>query len=94
MSLNVLKTEGKRLHREVREQTAKYILAGSGVVAGLAWNEAIKALIEHFFPTQSGIIARFLYAIVITIIVVVLSVYLVRIQKEEYVGSNSRSNKA
>ena len=69
---------------EVREQTLGFITAGLGLVAGLAWNDAIKALIEYLFPLEkNGIPAKFLYAIVITLVVVFLSVYLVRWLKRE-----------
>jgi hypothetical protein len=37
------------LRLKVREQTVNYILAAFGFVAGLAWNEAIKSLIDVRF---------------------------------------------
>lgn len=67
------------IHKEVTKQSLGYIMTALGLVAGLAWNEAIKALIERLFPlgTQS-LILKFLYAIVMTAIVVVVSVYFIR----------------
>lgn len=75
----------KRLLSEVRHKTAGYVLAGFGVVAGLAWNDAIKTMIESVFPkAENTIIAKFLYAFAITTLVVVISIYLVRfIGKED-----------
>ena len=65
---------------EVREKTFGYIIGALGLVAGLAWNEAIKSVIDYFFPSsQNGLLAKFLYALLITLIVVVISTYLVRI---------------
>lgn len=61
----------KPLRQEVREQTAGYILAGLGFVAGLAWNEAIKSLIEEFFPlSQDTLVAKLIYALFATVLVV------------------------
>ena len=41
--------EKPKLKSEFKSQTKGYVLAGLGLVAGLAWNEAIKALIENVF---------------------------------------------
>lgn len=68
----------KKIILEIRQKTAGYIAAGFGVVAGLAWNDAIKSLIEAVFPdTEETIIAKFLYALIITTLVVTLSIFLV-----------------
>lgn len=62
----------KNLKQEVRSRTIGYILAGFGFVAGLAWNEAIKGLIDQLFPLgQGSLIAKFIYALFVTLIVVV-----------------------
>lgn len=69
---------------EIREKTVGYILAAMGFVAGLAWNEAIKSLIEYFYPaSQNGLTAKFIYAILITIVVVLISTYLVRLSAKK-----------
>ena len=38
--------EDKRIRDLVRERTMGYIVGALGLVAGLAWNDAIKSLIE------------------------------------------------
>ena len=77
---NKIREESQGLRKEVREKTFSYILAAMGLVAGLAWNEAIKSLIEYFYPaSQSGILAKFLYAVLITLVVVIISTYLVKL---------------
>ena len=77
---NVLRQEGEKIKQEIRQKTLGYITAGFGLVAGLAWNEAIKALIEYLFPlSQNGILAKFIYAIVITILLVIISMYMMRL---------------
>lgn len=88
MSEETSKTESgqKSIHKKAREQTIGYIVGAFGLVAGLAWNDAVKALIEYAFPLSGGggLAAKFLYALLITIAVVVITTYLSRLaQKEE-----------
>ena len=75
----------KALHEEVKERTVSYVVAALGLVAGLAWNEAVKAAIEEFFPLKANtVFAKFVYAAIITLIIVVITVNLLRfIRKEE-----------
>lgn len=82
--LNALKNESLKLRAEVREKTATYIMGGLGVVVGLAWNEAIKGLIEYFIPYAGAgtLVAKFIYAVLLTVIIVVATTYLFRSQKE------------
>jgi hypothetical protein len=80
--------KSKEFRAEVQKTVIGYITAAFGLIAGLAWNEAIKSLIEYIFPKGGGntLLAKFIYAITITIVVVVISVYLVKFlsrKKEE-----------
>ena len=77
---NKLREESRGLRQEVREKTFGYIVGALGLVAGLAWNEAIKSLIDYFYPSsQGGIMPKFIYAILITVIIVITSTYLMRL---------------
>lgn len=79
-----IKDGGAELEREVREKALGYIITSFGLVAGLAWNDAIKAFIERFFSDPgNGLKAKFLYAIFLTVVVVAVSLYLSRIFKVE-----------
>jgi hypothetical protein len=79
-----LLTEIAQVRSEIRNRTLKYVLAALGLVAGLAWNDAIKASIEFFFPiNKSGVQAKIVYAIIITLVVAVLSFYLTKFPKSE-----------
>ena len=65
---------------ELKEKLVGYITAGLGLVASLAWNEAIKGLIEAIFPFgQNSLLAKFLYAIIMTAVVVIIGGYLVKL---------------
>jgi hypothetical protein len=68
-----LKTEIKEIKREFRQTALTWILGGFGVVAALAWNEAIKSLFDTLLPKSSALIGKFIYAIVVTIIAVFIS---------------------
>lgn len=77
-----LKNQTAEVQREVKKQLLTYIVASLGLVAGLAWNEAIKALIEYFFPaSQNTLQAKFLYALGVTLLIVIVSYYLAQIIK-------------
>ena len=79
-----MKKEAKRLENEMRERIAGYIVGAFGLVAGLAWNDAIKSLIEYFFPLkQNSVAAKFIYALSITLVLVLVTVYIVRFFKRE-----------
>lgn len=79
-----LKKEISGIGNEVKQKVVGYILAALGLVAGLAWNDTIKALIEYLFPQdQNSIKAKAVYAVFITAIVVVISIYLSRIAAKD-----------
>lgn len=69
-----------KIKDEFRKQLAAYILASFGMVAGLAWNDAVKSTIEYLFPANNGggLILKFVYALVFTTLVVVASIILNR----------------
>lgn len=72
--------EERVIEREVRERVVGYLTAALGLVAGLAWNDAIAALIAHWFPIErNSILAKFIYAAVLTLIVVLVTTYVVRL---------------
>ncbi|PIQ79920.1 MAG: hypothetical protein COV79_02840 [Parcubacteria group bacterium CG11_big_fil_rev_8_21_14_0_20_41_14] len=68
-----------------RNKLLSYITAAFGLVAGLAWNDAIKSLIEYFFPLEKNtILLKFIYAILITLVFVFVTLYLLKIfEKKE-----------
>lgn len=72
------------LHRELKEKTVGYIVAALGLVAGLAWNDAIKSVIEFFYPLNENTLwAKLVYAVLITGIIVLVSYFLLRLSKKD-----------
>lgn len=67
----------QELREKVRGQTIGYITAAFSLVAGLAWNEAIKTAIDSVFIFgHDSIWAKFIYAAVLTLILVLVTIYL------------------
>lgn len=78
--LEKLKAEEQNLRRTFHERIISSIVAALGLVAGLAWNEAIKALIEFLFPFgKETLLPKFGYAVIMTLVVTVLIYYLARL---------------
>ena len=73
--------EEKRTTRAVVSRTTGFILAGLGFVVGLAWNDAMQTLVTTVFPQeQNTLIAKFIYAFIITTVLVLISF---RLDKKE-----------
>jgi hypothetical protein len=78
-----IREEERRLAKEFRTRIGGYIIAALGLVAGLAWNEAIKSVIVAFFPSLGGdMLAKFLYAILVTVFIVIVSFYIMRLTQD------------
>lgn len=77
LKIDKIKEKGGEVGDKLREQTAGYITTALGIVAGLAWNDAIKSSIEYLFPiSKDTLFARFIYAALITVVVILLSRWL------------------
>jgi len=87
--LEKIKSEGSKISREVKDRTLGFIITAFGLVAGLAWNEAIQALINSYFViNKDSILAKFVYAILMTLVLVFIAIYLTKI-----FGKNDEANK-
>ena len=58
------------MNKEYIKTMVQLATTGFGLVAALAWNEAIKALFKEIFGATSGIVSLFVYAVIITLVVV------------------------
>lgn len=77
------KPKDEKLFKEVRsavvERSITLLIAGFGLVAALAWNEAVQALVQELFSlSRSGLIAKFIYAFIVTTIFAILSLRLTK----------------
>jgi len=63
---------------EILDKIAALVTAAFGLVAALAWNDAIKTIFKEIFGEQSTIGPMLLYAIVVTIMAVILTIIVAR----------------
>jgi uncharacterized PurR-regulated membrane protein YhhQ (DUF165 family) len=70
------------VQKEVIEKVAALITAAFGLIAALAWNEVIQEIFRLVFGDQSGIWAMLFYAVVVTIIAVVVTIWIGRLAEK------------
>ena len=63
----------------IQKLIEQFIGTGDALPSGLAWNGAIQKLIEQFIGTGDALPSLFIYAIVVTIIAVIVTVLLARV---------------
>lgn len=71
------------MQKEVIEKVAALITAAFGLIAALAWNEAIQEIFRLAFGEQSGIWAMIAYAVIVTIIAVVVTIWIGRVAEKQ-----------
>jgi len=77
--VRALEDEKNRVERDLRKITVGYIIAAFGFVAGLAWRDVSMALVEYLFPiSKDTILAKFIYAILVSIALAFASIYVLR----------------
>ena len=67
------------LSKMIMETMLTLITTAFAFVAGLAWNEAIQKLIEEFYTAGGAVTGLLIYAVIVTIVAVVVTVLLARI---------------
>lgn len=69
--------EKKSLRVEILTNLSRLMAGGLGLVAALAWNDAIKSFFNRIFQKpEDNLMAMFGYAVVVTFIVVAASIYI------------------
>ena len=66
------------MKKEVIERLAALATAAFGLVAALAWNGAIQAVFKSVFGSADSIPAMLIYAVVVTIIAVLVIIWVAR----------------
>lgn len=64
------------LKGEVIEKIAALLTVAFGLVAALAWNGAIQAIFKEIFGDAENITAMLIYAVVVTIIAVIVTIWI------------------
>jgi|688.fasta_scaffold1796506_1 hypothetical protein len=56
-----------------------YLLTSFAFIVALSWSSAISTLFDNYFPDKNkSIFSRFLYAIILTFVLILISIYLNR----------------
>ncbi|MCR4311001.1 MAG: DUF5654 family protein [Candidatus Taylorbacteria bacterium] len=63
------------MKKEIVEKLSILITSAFGLVAALAWNSAIQQIFKHLFGEASSIPAMLAYALVVTVIAVIATVW-------------------
>jgi hypothetical protein len=63
---------------QIMETIAALLTAAFGLIAALAWNEAIKTLIAQYFAAGDALMGLFIYAIIVTVIAVIAGLLIAR----------------
>jgi len=78
--------ESQKLHLEVVKQMVTLSTSGFGLVAALAWNnliqEFINSYIKRWLPQSGGIISLLIYALIVTVLAVVITLQLSRLSQK------------
>ena len=79
------KEEEKAFHIELIERMVALSTSGFGLVAALAWNNVIQEFVRNYLnkilPSGSGIFSLLIYAIIITVLAVVVTYQLSKLQR-------------
>ena len=67
---------------QLLEATASLIIAAFGLVAALAWNEAIKAIVREVFGSSDDLIGMVVYALIVTVVAVTATIIITRSVKK------------
>lgn len=70
------KEREKSFHHELLNQMVTLSTAGFGLVAALAWNEAIQQIVKDYVEPRipgSGLLSRLIYALLITFFAVLVT---------------------
>ena len=73
------KKEEKPMRSQVVETIAALITAAFGLIAALAWNTAISDTVKQYLSAGNAITAEFIYAILVTILAVVMTIWIGRV---------------
>jgi len=70
----------KGLTGEIAAQLLTLATSALGLVAALAWNDAVQAVFKEYFPAAGGVVAKFTYAVIITVLIVLVTINLTKLK--------------
>lgn len=80
------KKEDQKLHVEIVKQMVILSTSAFGLVAALAWNsviqEFVNTYVKKWIPAGGGIVSLLIYALIITVLAVLITVQLSKLSKK------------
>lgn len=77
------KEEARETRRQFFGQALELLAAAFALIAALAWNDAVRSLIDQYFPHGTGVYSRFMYAIGVTLLAVLVTTRLKKISSND-----------
>lgn len=71
----------KSLTAEITSQLLQLATSALGLVAALAWNDAVQAVFKEYFPAAGGIVAKFVYAVFVSLLIILVTINLTRLAR-------------
>ncbi len=73
-----MSTKSDEFKVQLLETFASLITAAFGLVAALAWNDTIKAVVKEVFGSSDDLTGMFVYAIIVTVLAVIMTLLIAR----------------
>lgn len=77
----------------ITNEMLKLSMTGFGLVAALAWNDAVKTFIEEYIkpytPSGSNLISQLIYAVIITLLAVTIT-YELAVLKRKFANKSTK----
>lgn len=74
--------------KKIISESLTLVTAAMGLVAALAWNDAVRELINQFLPKGQNVLSHFVYALIVTILAVIVNSRLLKMKE----GIEQREN--
>ena len=85
-SANRIRSDAKKVKKEIMTQMLTLATSGFGLVAALAWNNLIQEFVETYIKPlvggASGIISLLIYAVLVTALAVIITYNLSKLVKK------------
>lgn len=85
VKIHRISKDAKEIKKQIATQMLTLATSGFGLVAALAWNEVIQEIVNEYIKPlvggSSGIISLFIYAVLVTVLAVVVTYNISRLVK-------------
>ena len=78
---NLLLRWVRGLTEDIASELLRLATSALRLVAALAWNEAVQSAVKEFFPTSTGVAAKFLYALLVSVLILLVTINLTRLAR-------------